>query len=344
MRTRYRIAAAGVLSVLGAFVAYVLHAPAEQNDSVAGSASRDSAQQTRPPPVAKAHVAALKPSANPEPLRRIPARKMEPRRGRITFPDGEFVEVSFKPVKRPAIARPKALADAYEEFRRLAESGDASASWGLHRWLSQCNHAFADEASLERAVERLNREHVVTSPARADIKVESVANVQMTEVAMRQAFEWCRGITPQQRAEAPYWLELSVASGELFALQAEADEMRRSSPEHYLELMNKLWRDHGDVSALSSLAVLHRRGISGAGPDYRMVYAYQLAHFKLMESAYAGSVYPSHRNMLQAMEDSLATTASYLTPEQTAEAAALGIRLLADNKNCCTASQFGTVY
>lgn len=86
----------------------------------------------------------------------------------------------------------------------------------------------------------------------------------------------------------------------------------------------------------------YRRGWTPGGePDYVRAYAYQFANLKVNEAIFASSVYPSHRNRLRAIEDSLANLASYLTPQQTAEAAALGRRLLRENPNCCVSFFFG---
>jgi hypothetical protein len=224
-----------------------------------------------------------------------------------------------------------------------AERGDSGAAYNLHRWLSECRYAFADDEALEGAIARLRKEHVLQFPDYAPPPTSRPSsNVAVDEAGLRQVYEFCKGVTAEQRAQAPAWLNMAVARGDLVALRAQAMELRRSAPDRYYEAVKSLWEDHGFTGALSPLAVIHKHGRTPEGqPDYVRAYAYQFAELKLVESVYGNSQFPSHRNLLRGIEGALSNTSSYLTPQETQEAIALAERYLKDNPHCCVGILFG---
>lgn len=276
----------------------------------------------------------------PRPLRRIPARSAQPLQLLLTLDDGTELPVSIRPFRMSSIVRPERLADVYADLRRLAQNGDASAGYSLHRWLKECGRAHADEASLSKAVTRVRTEGVMTL---GNGETRPTNDVVRAEASLNQVFAFCQGISQEQRDESPAWLAMAASTGELFALRAQADELRHS-PDQFVAAYKELWYKHGYSGALSPLAIMYKRGFAGGQPDYVQVYAFQFAEFKLVERVYGQSVYPSHRNMLVAMEDSVRNTGSYLTPQETQQATELGVRLLKENQNCCVGLIFGTTY
>jgi hypothetical protein len=144
------------------------------------------------------------------------------------------------------------------------------------------------------------------------------------------------------RHQADAWLERAVSTGAVFALGAKALQTLLRAPREAFPSYRELWEKHGDVGALPALAFLHAKGLTGTDKDLVQSYAYKFASFKLHESVYGASVFPSHRNMLSGMEEALRAAASYLTPEQTLEAERRARQLLVNNPNCCTGLLFGS--
>lgn len=274
-----------------------------------------------------------------------------PRRISVSLSEEPPAEIEVRPLRLPSIARPERLADVYAHLRILAEAGDLSAAYGLYRWLNECQHAFPDAASLDKALDTLRDEGVRTYPDSSRLSKSSRRSLKKGDraaeaaTAMKQAHEFCDGIEPEQRAEASAWLEKAASSGEVFALRARADEMLMAKDRaRFTSAYEELWSEHGYTGALSPLAVMYRRGVGGNAPDYVRSYAYQLTELRLMQTVYGNSAYPSHRNMLMGIENALSNTASYLTPQQTADAVRMSDQWLRSNPHCCVGLLFGATY
>lgn len=257
----------------------------------------------------------------------------------IAFPDGTTIHVTLKPVVVPwsGVQMPERLADAYADLKQRAEGGDAPAARTLYQWLSRCDRAFEDEASFNAAVERLHTERVLMSPnASGPRRLPAGADVAEWErLELRQPYEFCKGITAGQKAEAGSWLQLAARAGDYIALQRWAQSLG-DTPEG-LAALEDLW-NRGFSSVLSALAIRNSRGILSAAPDHVRAYAYSFINFKLLEAAYEGSSSPTRRMMLMAVEDSLRYRGGLLTPQETQRAIELAAQLLAENPNCCTGS------
>lgn len=296
------------------------------------------AQTTAPPPSA---VRRIQPT-DPAPM---------PRRISVSLSEEPPAEIEARPLRLPSIARPERLADVYAQLRSLAEAGDPSAAYGLHRWLNECQHAFPDAASLDKALATLRDEGVMTYPDSSSLSKSSRRSLKEGDgaakaaTAMRQVHEFCDGIKPEQRAEASAWLEKAASSGEVFALRARADEFLKARDRaRFTTAYEALWSEHGYTGALSPLAVMYRRGVGGNAPDYVRTYAYQLTELRLVRTVYGNSAYPSHRNMLIGIENAMSNTASYLTPQQTADAVRMSDQWLRSNPHCCVGLLFGATY
>ena len=274
-----------------------------------------------------------------------------PRRISVQLSEEPAAEIEVRPYRMPSIARPQRLAEVHGQLKALAEAGDVSAAYGLHRWLNECQHAFADLALLDEAVDNLRTDGVMTFPASSELSKSSHRtlrkgdNAAAAETAMTQVYAFCEGITPEQKDEAPAWLAKAASSGELFALRAQADEwLKAKDKKRFTAAYEELWFKHGYTGALSPLAVMHKRGIGGGAPDHVRSYAYQLTELRLVDAVYGASAYPSHRNMLVDIENALSNTASYLTPQQTADAVRLSDGWLRTNPHCCVGLLFGATY
>ena len=252
----------------------------------------------------------------------------------VKFPDGSAVPVVLRTVEIQTIPKPQRLAEVYEDLAQRANSGDGVAARTLHTWLQHCRHAFADKASLEKAITRLKTERVVTSAdgrpprrLRPGVSIE-----QVEEGEFREPFEFCEGVSEAQKQEAETWLELGAKAGDYKAMQTWAAHKRYS--QEAVDYLEALWQG-GYSAALPGLAIRYGKGVDGGQPDYVRAYALKLINLKLLEAAYEGSGSPTHRMKLGAVEDSLHGTAALLNPQQTQEAVVLATGLLRENANCC---------
>jgi hypothetical protein len=318
------------------------HAPVQQvsapdhrvavSSSAAGTPTLGGRTERRPPPstdVEQGRVAA------------------SPRKVGITFEDGTTIPVELRPIRlAPApFPVPARLADRYAELVRMAQQGDGAAARSLHKWLGVCQRAYGDETSLHNAIARLHADRVVISPdaTRPPIVLPVGADVKEFEkLELRRPYEFCSGITAQQKAEAPRWLDVAVQAGDFQAVQEYAVQLGDTA--EALKIWDTLWQEQGFRGSLSPLAIRYSNGVAGGPPDYVRAYAYKLIELKLLEAAYQDSASPNSRNMLGAMQESLRYTGGFLDPQQTAAATALAKQLLAENPNCCSGSIFGVAY
>ncbi len=346
--------AAAALGIVALAAVYVLTRRPESRVAAPIEASASPATATASTSVAGASASPQRRDASlPVTVKRIqPTEPAQiPRRISVRLSEEPAAQIEVRPYRLPSIARPERLADVYGALRTMAEAGDASAAYGLHRWLGECQFAFADAKSLDQAVDKLRKEGVMTFPASSDLAnssrrpVRRGENAAAAETAMTQVYAFCEGITPEQKQEAPSWLEKAASSGELYALRAQADEwLKNGDRTRFTTAYEELWAKHGYSGSLSPLAVMYRRGVAGGDPDYVRSYAYQLTELRLVQAVYGASEFPSHRNMLMGIENALSNTASYLTPQQTADAVRMSDRWLRTNPRCCIGLLFGATY
>ena len=255
----------------------------------------------------------------------------------IAFPDGSEVRVTLSHLQLPsAYPWPNRVVDQYETLHRLGERGDTDAARALHQYLSTCRNAHGDEASLERAVARLHREGVVERPGVPDVVIAD-GNFTGAELSMlRGQYEFCRGLTAEQKAELPVWTERAARAGDPFAITAWARSLGDTA--EGLAAWEAAWRN-GVRSAPAALATLYERGVpgvSGGQANYVRAYAFGLIAWKLHEAWYGEQRSPAQRNDLHAMEGSLRHMGGFLTPQEQAQAVQLARQLLEENPKCCS--------
>ena len=133
--------------------------------------------------------------------------------------------------------------------------------------------------------------------------------------ALRGPYEFCRGITPEQKAELPTWTERAAEAGDAFGLTSWARSLGET--EAGLAAWEKAWR-HGIRGALAELATLYERGVADGQPDYVRAYAFRLISLKLHEAWYGERPSTMQRNDVDSMERSLRHTSGFLTPQEQA--------------------------
>jgi hypothetical protein len=267
--------------------------------------------------------------------------EVQPHTVTVVFPDGD-IEIMARPIRTPPFPRPARLVDVYADVRALADKGDASAAFMLNDWLTQCGYGFEDQQSLDDAIRTLRRDRVLIYPdkARPKLRLKEQDAVEFYETILGQAFEWCQGISANQKAEAGFWLSKAAEGGELLALQQQA--MESNDVETHWRGFQELWDRKGFTGALAPLALMFKQGnVPGGQRDYVRSYMYQLIEFKLAEAVYGQSAFPYHRNKLRGLEEVLANTASHLTPAETNQAIEAAKRNLQQHPSCCIGFTFG---
>lgn len=191
------------------------------------------------------------------------AQPISPNTIAIAFPDGSRSLVSARKLSPPRDLPAGRLLDEYETLRNAAESGDGSAAEALYRGLNNCRMAYADEDALDAAIGVLRKERVVKladgSPATA---IESDEDVDVVaESALRDPFDFCKGITTEQKGEAEKWLNVAANQGNLRAMRIRAALL--GNTEEAVRAWETAWGT-GDRLALEFLGKIHSRGISDA--------------------------------------------------------------------------------
>jgi hypothetical protein len=274
----------------------------------------------------------------------VPAAERRTQAGRnvlISFSDGATQTVQLRPLP-PVGARvtgPKdRLVNYYADLRRRAEGGEGAAAFRLYQELTRCKRAYGDEQSLKTAIDRLYRERLVAFPDSGIQPIRLRPNADLGEFErqeLRRPYEFCLGISDEQKQQASIWLQQGVEAGDHWAMQARAMELGET--QEGFEIWDALWRK-GNSGALPALSIWYAKGIpesTGGRPDYVSAYAYKLIYFKLTEAAVRNSVSPLRSPMLTSLEDSLGHTGGFLNPAQLEEAVALARVLLENNANCC---------
>lgn len=273
-----------------------------------------------------------------------PPMMAEAKKGEVTFADGTRIPITMRPVDltSPPFAAPERLVDRHADLVRLAREGYPGAPRTLSKWLKICQRTPPDQASLDRAIERLHATREVTwsDPSRPTLKLRPGADLkQFEKVELREPYEFCQGITAEQKVQAGQWLQVAVEAGDLQAVQEYAAGLGDTA--EALQMWETLWEEQGSRSSLQPLAIIYSRGVGGVQPDHVRAYAYLLIEQKLLELVERESVGQSQRAMLAAMDQSLRHMGGFLDPQQTQAATVLAQRLLAENPNCCSGAIFG---
>ena len=263
--------------------------------------------------------------------------RREPQDVSISLPSGATVHVHLKPV--PPIYRvsgtPRRLLDIYDTLQAAAVAGDATASTFLHRMLEQCRLAYGDELSLRRAIDTLRRDRVLVlaggdQPARR--LPEGAPVLQIESASLQRPYEFCRGVTDEQKRTSQRWLQAAINQGEFWSLEEAA--VKQGNSREGVASWQALWK-RGHFSALPALSIYFEKGAGGAPPDYVRSYAYNYLQLKLMQAAYGTGKSRITLPHVQAVEASVRRSAGFLTPAQQEAALQLAEQLLHESVDCC---------
>ena len=82
---------------------------------------------------------------------------------------------------------------------------------------------------------------------------------EFERIELREPYEFCIGISAEQKDEALHWLELAAKAGDLLIVAEYAAEFG-DTPEA-LNIWETLWQSQGYSGSLSPLAIKYRKGV-----------------------------------------------------------------------------------
>lgn len=140
----------------------------------------------------------------------------------IEFPDGSIVDVVMKPYRPdpPPFSGWSKLIHVFDALAEEAASGDAAAARVLYRSLKNCEEAFTDRASYEKAINTLHEEGVQIYPS-GDVTPKMLPGsleMQHAEEALTESFERCEGITADHHENKVQWAEIAANGGDYWAM------------------------------------------------------------------------------------------------------------------------------
>lgn len=257
----------------------------------------------------------------------------------IEFPDGSIVDVVMKPYRPdpPPLSGWSKLIHVFDALAEEAASGDAAAARVLYRSLKNCEEAFTDRVSYEKALDTLHKEGVQIYPSGEVTPKMLAGSLEMkhAEEDLTESFERCEGITADHHENKVQWAEIAAYAGDYWAM-TEMAYLNGYTPQG-LYWYEQAWL-HGYAGAADSLSVYYREGAADSEngqPDYFRSYAYLYVGYKIYADALSRSTSPQAMNRIVSMENVVRQHGSFLSPEQQAQAESLAARLLEENGNCC---------
>ena len=202
--------------------------------------------------------------------------------------DGQFRVFEIEQVSLPD----SPLVDSYEQLSTAARNGDSVAAYTLSSALRICDRVVSSETELKQQIEELQQTHIVKD-TKTGFAVY-VDNVDERVKRMNEEFEYCNGISSEQKDEfGPLLLQAAdegLISAQLDVVRLEppisidpaddqAFEEFRLTALEYLEAA----RDAGSVEALYQLGVQYLDGTL-VDNDPVEAYAYLYAATQAYES------------------------------------------------------------
>ena len=253
----------------------------------------------------------------------------------VVFQNGDRVLVDFRAPVRDHQWRPTILADEYNGLADAADSGDASAAYVLGSALENCQEAYTTSEELNQAIDQLYQTLTVPIPGQ-DIPAEFNIDVDLAnvETSLRQAFDMCRDITAEQKAESVSWLVKAAESGHAYAarrLGTRSIAPRAPELDAYKFLM-LAWRS-GDMAALGALWTYYMKESAAAPERINAIASFNL-YITLMEAAKTlGMRFPDQ--LLNSQRAWFDSESAYLSPYDLDRAIGISEQMLRDNENCC---------
>lgn len=257
----------------------------------------------------------------------------------VQFGDGEVVTLRMTSEPSEWLIGNQPLATHYEDLAKLAKGGNAVVAENLSDAIKRCETAYDTRANLDSALTLLRDRRLLQvrgEPAaaiRGDVDIEKVAQTVLIE-----PFEFCSGLTNEQRTSAHEWQALAVSLGNAdaaaAALETESDATKRQA------LFDILWA-HGDPEALRAKSQFYEersKGNDARRDDSVRAYAYMFAMNEFAK--YSASVLAPGRlrtTYHNSIASALERLDAALTPEQRRAGVKAAAELMRSNPACCWA-------
>jgi TPR repeat protein len=256
----------------------------------------------------------------------------------IEFPDGEPVQIQAKRTPRWRAVEPdgQPLAAVYQSLRSEAASGGGSAAFALAAALNRCHYAYADESSLEAAIEKLRSTGEIVAPGAASAPTPlrpGTDRVRAEEDLFRRPYRFCKGISAAQRLEADFWLKRSAELG--YPPAALTIGLRLGRTNEALKMLEIAWQS-GRYDAVGHLGKLYELGkIGERAPDPVKGLAHLYIYHRITQARLSGATGPIRSKLFEQSKRDLDLRLTSASPAVREAALRLARTILADNSNCC---------
>lgn len=255
----------------------------------------------------------------------------------VQLPDGSSLSVAILSRPESSYALPHRIADGLEEATAAAKVGNAEAAYAIFSALYSCAVVgYESESELEAAIATLYQTHTqpIGSSSRS-IEFAPDADVLQLADQMRQEFEACEGLSPQER-EAEKWLKMAADAGHVYAMyQLGSLHLYESMGRDYL---TRAWHA-GELEALIPLASAYA-GPPGSEPSSadRVMAFSSMALYDVLSEAYAATTTIPDKNLAEVRARHLEAKARYryeLSLYEESLAVAKMNEMLRENSMCC---------
>lgn len=253
----------------------------------------------------------------------------------ITFPGGSKVEVVWRRRPTEAFNLTEPVAQHYTSLRRKAEAGNRFAALNLHAVLEGCRQAYDNEDAQKAAVELAYQTHMLqTAEMPEPMRIGEPEKLEeYIQIALRDPYRNCQGITAEQKAESLDWLKMAADLGHSLAMIEYSRTLNDgNAAEEYL--MNA-W-ESGDAEALRFLAERYQASYdSGVTPESNVkAYAAYYAYTRILESGLTDHGSIANRWLSRNKQD-LASMTEKMQAYEIEEAVKLAEEMIRENRKCC---------
>lgn len=251
------------------------------------------------------------------------------------FSDGDAATINWY-VAVPDFLPPVGPAEAnHDRLKTEAEAGSGIAAYVLSEMMRTCSRTYVTRADLDVAIDKLQQTHTFINPANnKEMRIADPENLDSYVKYFHEDFEYCEGVTAEQRAAHLSWLEMSANNG--FPLGMIEYGKHVSDPVISAGLFESAWKlGNGEALVLlsESYSELYEQGVDpGANV---LSYAAMKAYDVLLASSRGPNEQVNSR--VDEIRSKLNKMRGTLLPHQLDEAEQIAKSMITSNRNCCSA-------
>ena len=152
------------------------------------------------------------------------------------FPDGEEIDVVFRPLEYPELDYPESFSEAYPLLLKDAEDGNAYAAGELGSSLMRCDwYAPRSETDLRKSIEQMYQTHSRPSPTSDRSWKFQARHLEIWPQYIKETFEFCKGISEEQMKQGKEWWKVAADAGLPWAMASYGITTGGSEGFRYLE-------------------------------------------------------------------------------------------------------------